>query len=117
MTNNVVAAFVWSGPCIWAVGITLSVKVGQHVNVKVLAKLGKSATETYNLLMEVYGDECLSHTLVFERFKIYRGKVERLKTIHVPVSLAHQKQKLTLKKSVRLFKKSLPEHSSSCWIN
>jgi hypothetical protein len=27
--------------------------------VKFLAKLGKFATETYSLLMEVYGDECL----------------------------------------------------------
>jgi hypothetical protein len=35
----------------------LHVKVEQRVNVKFLAKLGKSATETYNLLMEVYGDE------------------------------------------------------------
>jgi hypothetical protein len=44
----------------------LSVKVEQHVNVKFLEKLGKSTTETYSLLMEVYGDECLSHTEVFE---------------------------------------------------
>jgi hypothetical protein len=43
----------------------LSVKVEQRANVKFLAKLGKSATETYSLLMEVYGDECLSHTQVF----------------------------------------------------
>jgi hypothetical protein len=35
----------------------LSVKVEQRANVKFLAKLGKSATETYTLLMEVYGDE------------------------------------------------------------
>jgi hypothetical protein len=37
-----------------------SVKVEQRVNVKFLARLGKSATETYSLLMRVYGDECLS---------------------------------------------------------
>jgi hypothetical protein len=40
----------------------LSVKVEQRVNVKFLAKLGKSTVEMYNLLMEVYGDECLSCT-------------------------------------------------------
>jgi hypothetical protein len=39
----------------------LNVKVEHHVNVKFLAKVGKSATQTYSLLMEVYGDECLSH--------------------------------------------------------
>ena len=42
----------------------LSANVEQHVNIKFLTKLGKSATETYNLLTEVYGDQCLSHTQV-----------------------------------------------------
>jgi hypothetical protein len=57
----------------------LSVKVEQRANVKFLTKLGKSATEMYNLLMEVYGDDCLSHTQVFEwfkRFKEGRGEIE-----------------------------------------
>jgi hypothetical protein len=40
-----------------SVGIMISVKEEQRVNVKFIAKLGKSATETYNLLTEVYGDE------------------------------------------------------------
>jgi hypothetical protein len=47
--------------------------------VKFLAKLGKFATETYTLLMEVYGDECLSRTQAFElfkRFKDGRGEIE-----------------------------------------
>jgi hypothetical protein len=35
----------------------LSVEVEQRVNVKFLAKLGNFATETYSVLMEVYGDE------------------------------------------------------------
>jgi hypothetical protein len=46
----------------------LSVKAEQRINVKFLAKLGKFATETYSLLMEVYGDECLTRTQVFEWF-------------------------------------------------
>ena len=37
--------------------------------VKFCVKLGKSATETYDLLKKVYGDECLSRTQVFEWFK------------------------------------------------
>jgi hypothetical protein len=36
----------------------LSVKVEQPVNVKFLAKLGKSTTETYNLLMETRMNIC-----------------------------------------------------------
>ena len=42
-------------------------------------KLGKSATETFDLLKKVYGDECLSHTQVFKwfkRFKEGRGEIE-----------------------------------------
>ena len=47
----------------------LSANVEQRVNIKFLTKLGKSATETYNLLTELYGDQCLSRTQVFEWFK------------------------------------------------
>jgi hypothetical protein len=53
----------------------LNVKVEECVNVKFLTKLGKSTTETYNLLMEVYGDECLSGTQVFEWFKRFNRLV------------------------------------------
>jgi hypothetical protein len=60
----------------------LSVKVQQRVNVKFIAKLGKPTTEAYGLLMEVYGDECLSHTQVFEWFKRFKeGKGD---TEHIP---------------------------------
>ncbi|EZA60808.1 hypothetical protein X777_13641 [Ooceraea biroi] len=52
----------------------LSVKGEQRVNVKFLVKFGKSATETCNLLKEVYGDECLSHT--FKKFKEGREEIE-----------------------------------------
>ena len=47
----------------------LSANVEQYVKIKFLTKLGKSATETYNLLREVYGDQYLSRTQVFEWFK------------------------------------------------
>ena len=50
----------------------LSVNVKQRVNVKFCVKPGKSATETYDLLKKVYGDECLSRTQVFEWFKKFK---------------------------------------------
>jgi hypothetical protein len=62
-----------------SIRIMISVKVQQGVNVKFLAKLGKSAIEMYNLLMKVYGDELLSCTQVlewFKRFKEGRGETE-----------------------------------------
>jgi hypothetical protein len=65
--NNVVAACLKRTVCLSSVRIMFSVKVEQHVNVKFLIKLGKSATE------------CLSHTQVFEwfkRFKEGRGEIE-----------------------------------------
>jgi hypothetical protein len=43
----------------------LSANVEQRVNIKFLTKLGKSATETYNLLTEVYGDHCLSRITTY----------------------------------------------------
>ena len=51
----------------------LSANLEQRVNIKFLTKLSKSATETYNLLTEVYGDQCLSRTQVFEWFKKFKG--------------------------------------------
>ena len=44
----------------------------ERVNIKFLTKLGKSTTETYILLTEVYGDQCLSCTQVFEWFKKFK---------------------------------------------
>lgn len=50
----------------------LSVTVEQRIVVKFHVKLGKTATETYNLLKEVYGNECLSRARVFEWFKRFQ---------------------------------------------
>ncbi|KAJ8958030.1 hypothetical protein NQ318_002034 [Aromia moschata] len=44
----------------------------QRVNLKVLVKLGKTFTEAYAMLKEVYGNECLSRRQVFERFKRFK---------------------------------------------
>ncbi|KAG5329640.1 GVQW3 protein, partial [Acromyrmex charruanus] len=47
----------------------ISVTIEQRIVVKFYVKLGKTAIETYNLLKEVYGHECLSRARVFEWFK------------------------------------------------
>ncbi|EGI66233.1 FLJ37770-like protein, partial [Acromyrmex echinatior] len=44
----------------------------QRIVVKFHVKLGKTVTETYNLLKEVYGHECLSRARVFEWFKRFQ---------------------------------------------
>lgn len=54
----------------------LSVTIEQRIVVKFHMKLGKTATETYNLLKEVYGNECLSRARVFEWFKRFQDGQE-----------------------------------------
>ncbi|KAJ8952146.1 hypothetical protein NQ318_018482 [Aromia moschata] len=44
----------------------------QRVNFKLLVKLWKTFTEAYAMLKEVYGNECLSRTEVFEQFKRFK---------------------------------------------
>ena len=50
----------------------------QRVNVKFCVKLGKSGTETYDLLKQVYGDECLSSAQVLEWFKRFKEGREEI---------------------------------------
>ncbi|KAJ8941339.1 hypothetical protein NQ318_004783 [Aromia moschata] len=50
----------------------LSVQMEQRVNLKFLVKLGKTLTEAYAMLKEVYVNECLSRAQVFEWFKRFK---------------------------------------------
>jgi len=45
---------------------------------KFYVKLGKSTTETYDLLKKVYGEECLFRTQVFEWFKRFKEGREEI---------------------------------------
>ncbi|KAJ8947679.1 hypothetical protein NQ318_009564 [Aromia moschata] len=47
-------------------------RMEQRVNLKFLVKLGKTFTEAYAMLKEVYRNECLSRTQVFEWFKRFK---------------------------------------------
>ncbi|XP_025420797.1 protein GVQW3-like [Sipha flava] len=64
-------------------------KIEQRINLKFLVKLGKSATESFNLLTEVYGDSVLSRPRVFEwhkRFREGREEVEDNQRVGRPCS-------------------------------
>ncbi|KAL4098417.1 hypothetical protein QTP88_023036 [Uroleucon formosanum] len=64
-------------------------KIEQRINLKFLVKLGKSATESFNLLTEVYGDSVLSRPRVFEwhkRFREGREEVEDNQRVVRPCS-------------------------------
>lgn len=44
----------------------------QRANIKFCFKLGKTFTETFELMKKVYGDDCLSRTRVFEWYKRFQ---------------------------------------------
>ena len=46
--------------------------IEQRINLKFLVRLGKTPTETFNLLQEVYGDATMSRTRIFECHKRFR---------------------------------------------
>ncbi|KAJ8948150.1 hypothetical protein NQ318_009238 [Aromia moschata] len=50
----------------------LSVQLEQRVNLKFPVKLGKTFTKAYAMLKEMYGNESLSCTQVFEWFKRFK---------------------------------------------
>ncbi|KAJ8958040.1 hypothetical protein NQ318_002046 [Aromia moschata] len=52
------------------------VQMEQRVYLKFLVKLGKNFTDAYAMLKEVYGNECLSDTQVFEWFKRFKERRE-----------------------------------------
>src|SRR5215469_13423761 len=51
----------------------------ERVNIKFLVKLKKSATETFHLLTEAYGEDCMSRARVFEWHKRFSEGRESVK--------------------------------------
>jgi transposase len=58
--------------------VFLTAVVEQRVNIKFCVELGKTPTETYEMLQTVYGDESLSHSSVFEWLKRFKDGREDL---------------------------------------
>jgi transposase len=56
----------------------LTAVMEQQINIKFCVKLGKTPTETYEMLQTVYGDEALSRSSVFEWFKPFKDGRENL---------------------------------------
>ena len=54
-------------------------KSEQRVNIRFLVKLKKSATETFLLLTEAYGEDCMSRAHVFEWHKRFSEGRESVK--------------------------------------
>ncbi|PSN51802.1 hypothetical protein C0J52_10895 [Blattella germanica] len=48
-------------------------KLEQRANIKICVNLRKSATETYEMLKEAYGNEAMSRTRCFERHSCFKS--------------------------------------------
>ncbi|EFN78791.1 Putative uncharacterized protein FLJ37770, partial [Harpegnathos saltator] len=72
--------------------------IEQRIVVKLRMKLGKSATVTYLLLKEVYGNECLSRARVFEWFKRFQDGREDVEDDSRPGRLYTSKTDENIKK-------------------
>jgi transposase len=44
----------------------------QRINIKFCFKLGKTLTETHEMMKNLYGDQCISRTRCYERFKRFK---------------------------------------------
>ena len=56
--------------CVCVIGTKMSFE--QRANIKFCFKIGKTFTETFELLKKVYGDDCLSRARVHEWFTRFR---------------------------------------------
>jgi hypothetical protein len=48
-------------------------KIEQHACIKFCVKLGKSATETLEMLLEAFGEHSLSRTVVFQWHSCFKA--------------------------------------------
>jgi len=66
--------------CVYVIGIfTMCESTEQRICIKFCFKIGKSETETYQLLQQAYGEDAMGRTQVFDlfrRFKEGRNSVE-----------------------------------------
>jgi len=58
-----------SKTCVYGIAIfTMCESTEQHICIKFCFKIGKTATETYQLLQQAYGEDAMGHTQVFHWF-------------------------------------------------
>jgi hypothetical protein len=89
-------------------------KIKQRVCVKFCVELGKSATETLEILREVFGEHSLSRTKVFfNSIHISRPIECQLKTTNVQGDQAPAKRQKMLKKVENSSTKTAAEQSTS----
>ena len=66
--------------------------VEQRIHLKFLVYLGKTPTEALKLLQEVYGDDTMSKTRLFEWHRRFKEGREELEDLHRSGGLPHAEQ-------------------------
>ena len=56
--------------------------VKQRINMKFLVRLGETPTEALKLFQEVYGDDTMSRTRLFERYRKFKEGREEVEDDH-----------------------------------
>jgi len=62
-----------SNTCVYVIAIfTMCVSTEQRICIKFCFKIGKTATETYQLLRQAYGEDAMGRTQVFDWFRRFK---------------------------------------------
>ena len=97
--------------------------IKRRINLKFLVRLGKTPTETFNSLQEVYGDATMSRTRIFEWHKRFREDVEddprsgRPTTSRTNENVEHVREKVPRDRrlTVRMIADELNMNSERVW--
>ena len=79
MTNGQLETelLLYKGQCVYSIGRKMN--FGQRANIKFCLKLGKTFTERFELMKQVYGNNCLFRARVHEWFKRFKEGREDIK--------------------------------------
>ena len=80
--------------CLWCHRASMEHTVEQRYAVKFCFKLRKSASETFELVKQVYGDDALSRTRVFEWHKMFKEGRELVETARTDAQVVKEKKVL-----------------------
>jgi len=93
---------------VFVIGAKMSFK--QRANIKFCFKIGKTFTETFQLMKQVYGDDCLSRSIVhelFQRFQSGREDINYDENVGQPKSVITENSIETVREFIKNQKSSL----------
>ena len=98
---------IGSYTCVYVIAIfTMCESTEQRICIKFYFKIGKTATETYQLLQQAYGEDAMGRTQVFDWFRRFKGgrtSVESDPRLGRPSTLRSKEMIAKIRKIVPLF--------------